>query len=50
MTDVVFVVITIAFFALAALFVYACDRIVGADAVTEHEPAPTPAAEDELAA
>jgi hypothetical protein len=38
MTDVVFVVITIVFFAVATLFVYACDRIVGADAVTEHEP------------
>jgi hypothetical protein len=50
MADVVFVVITIAFFALAALFVYACDRIVGADAVTEHELASTPNAEEELAA
>jgi hypothetical protein len=50
MADIAFVVITIAFFSLAALFVYACDRIVGADAVTAHEPAPTPAADEDMAA
>jgi hypothetical protein len=30
MADVVFVLLTIAFFAIAAAFVRACDRIVGA--------------------
>ena len=41
--DVTFVVIMIAFFALAALFVVACDKIIGSD-----EDA-LAAAEDELA-
>ena len=33
--DVVFVAITIAFFALAGLFTIACDRIIGPDPVEE---------------
>jgi hypothetical protein len=44
--DFTFVAIMIAFFALAALFVVACDRIIGPDeealAVGEDEQAPTP--------
>ncbi len=43
--DVTFVVIMIAFFALAALFVIACDKIIGSDeealAVGEEEQRPT---------
>ena len=31
MADVVFVAVVVAFFALAALFVVACDRIIGPD-------------------
>lgn len=31
MADVVFVAVVVVFFALAALFVVACDRIVGPD-------------------
>jgi hypothetical protein len=31
MADVVFVIVTIAFFALCALLVAGCDRIVGAE-------------------
>ena len=31
MADLVFVLIIVAFFALAALFVTACDRIIGSD-------------------
>jgi hypothetical protein len=51
--DVTYVAIMIAFFALAALFVIACDRIIGSDeealAVGDEEltPAPEP---DRLAA
>lgn len=42
MADVVFVLLTIAFFAVAAAFVRACDRIVGADqpALTEADAEP----------
>jgi hypothetical protein len=43
--DLIFVAVIIAFFALAALFVVACDHIIGADdsAVTgTREPAPAP--------
>jgi hypothetical protein len=51
--DVTYVVIMIAFFALAALFVIACDKIIGSDeeafAVGGEEPEPTPVLE-ELAA
>ena len=32
MQDVVFMVVLVAFFALASLFVVACDRIIGKDA------------------
>ena len=38
MNDLVFVGIILAFFALAALFVRACDRIIGADEDTIAEP------------
>ena len=44
--DIAFIVIMVAFFALAALFVIACDKIIGSDdealAVGEEEPAPSP--------
>ena len=44
--DVTYVVIMIAFFALAALFVIACDKIIGSDeealAVGEDQIAPEP--------
>jgi hypothetical protein len=51
--DLIYVAVIIAFFALASLFVVACDRIIGADdsAVTgTREPAPEPAPLDEVAA
>jgi hypothetical protein len=44
MNDVVFVAIMLAFFGLAALFVTACDRIIGTD---EEAFAGSPAAEPE---
>jgi len=51
--DFTFVVIMVAFFALAALFVIACDKIIGSDeealAASEGELAPAPEPE-ELAA
>jgi len=51
--DVTYLAIIIAFFALAALFVVACDRLIGSDEEALGElddaPAPTPEAE-ELAA
>ena len=44
MADVIYVAVIVAFFALAALFVVACDRIIGADDAsttgTRDEPAP----------
>ena len=43
MADVIYVAVIVAFFALAALFVVACDRIIGADDSTvsgTREPAP----------
>jgi hypothetical protein len=47
--DVTFVVIMIAFFALAALFVIACDKIIGSDeealAAGEEELTPAPGPE-----
>jgi hypothetical protein len=47
--DVTFVVIMIAFFALAALFVVACDKIIGSDdealAVGDVELTPAPESE-----
>ena len=49
--DVAFVAIMIAFFALAALFVIACDRMIGSDdealAVGDEELAPEPGSEPE---
>jgi hypothetical protein len=50
--DLIFVAIIIAFFALAALFVVACDHIIGADdsATTgTREPAPHTEAKAEAA-
>ena len=43
MADLIFVAVFIAFFALAGLFVVACDRIIGAEDAAEtgtREPAP----------
>jgi hypothetical protein len=51
--DVTYLAIMIAFFLLAALFVIACDRLIGSDeeALGEFDDAPTPAPEvEELAA
>jgi hypothetical protein len=53
MADLIYVAVIIAFFGLAALFVVACDRIIGADvsAVTgTREPAPEPAPSEDAAA
>ena len=47
MADVVFVLIIVAFFALAVLFVQACDRIIGPDEATGTNPE---AADDRMAA
>jgi hypothetical protein len=52
MADLIYVAVIIAFFAFAALFVVACDRIIGADvsaATGTREPAPEPAPEIEAA-
>jgi hypothetical protein len=43
-TDVLFLAILIAFFAIAVVFVHACDRIIGPDAESD---APTTASEPE---
>jgi hypothetical protein len=47
--DVAFVVVMVAFFALAALFVIACDKIIGSDedalAASEDELTPAPESE-----
>jgi hypothetical protein len=42
MQDIVYVAVIIAFFGIAALFVVACDKIIGADeeALTQSQPAP----------
>lgn len=45
MADVLFVLVVVAFFALAAAFVVACDRIIGPDALPDGEPAEDGAAE-----
>ena len=46
MADVLFVVVVVAFFALAAAFVVACDRIIGPDVLPDAgEPAEDGAAE-----
>lgn len=53
MADLIYIAVIIAFFALAALFVVACDRIIGADdsAVTgTRAPAPEPEPLEEAAA
>jgi len=42
MSDIVYVAIIIAFFALAALFVKACDRIIGSDEESEATRTSTP--------
>jgi hypothetical protein len=42
MADVLFVALTIAFFALAAAFVHACDRIVGTDEAPVSAPGSVP--------
>ena len=51
--DVTYVLILIAFFALAALFVVACDKIIGSDEAALHERTtgePEPEEPEELAA
>lgn len=45
MNDFVFLAITVAFFALALLFVKACDRIIGADEEVSEAPAEGPSQE-----
>jgi hypothetical protein len=35
-TDVLFLAILVAFFAIAVLFVHACERIIGPDLEAEH--------------
>jgi hypothetical protein len=51
--DVTFVAIMIAFFALAALFVIACDKIIGSDedalGLGDDEPIPAPEPESLVA-
>lgn len=47
MADVLFVLVVVAFFALAAAFVVACDRIIGPDELPD---AGAPAADDALEA
>jgi hypothetical protein len=54
MQDLIYMVVLVVFFALAGLFVVACDRIIGRDDVALEEgsrgaPSPEPAGE-ELAA
>jgi NADH:ubiquinone oxidoreductase subunit 3 (subunit A) len=53
--DVTYLLILIAFFALAAVFVIACDKIIGPDEAALHErttgePEPEPEEREELAA
>jgi hypothetical protein len=51
--DVTFVLILVAFFAVAALFVFACDRIIGKDEAElgeETAGAPEPQQPEQLAA
>jgi hypothetical protein len=50
MNDFAYVAIIIAFFALAALFVKACDRIIGPDELSDAPPATTRRDDDALAA
>ena len=41
MADIIYVTVTVAFFALAAGFVRVCDRIIGPDPAPTSEPAGT---------
>ena len=52
MADLIYVAIIVAFFALAALFVVGCDRIIGSDeaALAQTLPAAEPTENAELAA
>ena len=55
MADLIYVSMLIAFFAIAGLFVVACDKIIGPDDVALNEgltgaPAPEPLVEDRRAA
>jgi hypothetical protein len=51
MTDVLFVLLTVAFFAVAALYVRGCARILGPGELTViEEPAPQPADTDRAVA
>ena len=49
MADVLFVALLVAFFAIAVVFVHACERIIGpdleAEAITDSVVAPDPASE-----
>jgi hypothetical protein len=50
--DVIFVAVIVAFFAVAALFVVACDHIIGVDDSAHtgtREPAPAPAPQEQAA-
>jgi hypothetical protein len=48
MADVLFLLVFVAFFALAVVFVKACERIIGPD--TESQPAVTEVEEPQVAA
>ena len=50
MKDLVFVLVTVGFFALAALYVRACARIVGADESESEAPGATDEASVEVTA
>ena len=50
MTDVIFLAILVAFFALAVVFVKACERIIGPDLEAERGRRGRPTADDEQAA
>jgi hypothetical protein len=48
--DLIYVAVLIAFFALAALFVVACDRIIGSEAQTAASGTREPVPSDEVKA
>lgn len=50
MADVLFVVVVVAFFALAAAFVVACDRIIGPDQLPDQLPDPDAPTDDAVEA
>jgi hypothetical protein len=55
MQDLIYVAVMVAFFAIAGLFVIACDKLIGSDAAAleQSQPAggePAPAAEEKIAA